>query len=129
MDIVFAIEVVGGAFDGAPGMSWYDDGEHPLPDVIYLDVCPGRGPASCGGQACRRARKRHVGYWTAEEERPAGAQPYSKQEEFVIRDELADDDDFTLRGRAIYAVGGLLDPRNFGAVAGAGAGGVGSVLV
>lgn len=122
MDILFAIEVVGGQFDGVPGMSWVDDGEHPPPDLIFVGSCPGRGRASCGSYRCRQARKRHVSYWTAEEERPAAAQSYAKQDVFVERD--GEDE---LCGRAVYALGGLLDPRNFGAVAAAGAGGVGSV--
>lgn len=125
MFIVFSIEVVGGPFDGAPGMSWQDDGEHPPPDVIFVATCPGRGPATCGTGACQRARKRHVSYWTADEARPNGAQSYAKQEEFVVRAQGEADDE--LRGRAVYAVGGLLDPRNFGALAGVGEGALGSV--
>jgi hypothetical protein len=43
---------------------------------------------------------------------PAGVERYRKQEEFVIRSE-----DDELRGRAVYTIGGLMDPRNFGAKA------------
>lgn len=55
----------------------------------------------------------HVSYWEADEQRrPPDAFAYEKQDEFVTRSE-ADE----LLGRAVYAIGGLGDPRNFGVAA------------
>lgn len=108
MRIEYDLDIVGGAFDGAPHLKWLDDGRHPLPALILVGVCA-KG-MDCGTQACRRGAA-HVSYWLPEEEgQPVGAQPYRKQEEFVVRD-AADE----LSGRGVYAVGGLLEPRNFGA--------------
>lgn len=105
MRIVYEFVIVGGGFDGAPALAWLDDGKHPPPAKIFVGVCgPGMG---CGTTKCRRAAA-HISYWTPEEEgRPQGAQGYSKQEEFVESggDELA--------GRAVYAIGGLLDLRGY----------------
>jgi hypothetical protein len=110
MGIIYRLDIVGGEFDGSPGLAWLDDGEHPLPDAIYVGVC-GRG-RDCGASACSPA-KAHVSYWTAEElGRPPAVLSYAKQEEFVEREASGE-----LRGRGVYAVGGLLDPRNFGEAA------------
>lgn len=109
--IEYEFDIVGGGFDGVAGLSWRDDGKHPPPDLIYVGRCP-KGQ-NCGMAACRPA-KVHVAFWTPDEQaRPPAAQPYSKQQEFVVREEEGD----ALFGRAVYALGGLLDPRNFGAVA------------
>lgn len=107
MIVEYDFDIVGGAYDGVPELAWRDDGRTPPPELIYVGVCP-RG-VHCGTVRCKRAVE-HVSYWTPEEQtRPPSAQPYRKQDEFVARD-AAD----TLNGRAVYAVGGLLDPRNFG---------------
>lgn len=111
MDLRYDFDIVGGEFDGAPGLAWLDDGKHPPPDLIFVGVCA--SGAHCGSAACRRAVA-HVSWWERDEEgRPTKAQPYSKQEEHVRRDEETG----ALSGRAVYAVGGLLDPSNFGAAA------------
>lgn len=116
MDLIFDFDIVGGPFDGAPGMKWLDDGEHPLPELIHVGIC-GKG-AHCGSSACRRSA-RHVTYWTPdEEERPLGCVGYAKENEFVQRGE-----DDALTGRAVYAIGGLTDPRSFTATEYAAAGG------
>lgn len=107
--IPYDIQVAGGGFDGAPGMMWVDDGKHPPPPVIFVGVCA-KG-MHCGTTKCRRATA-HVSYWTPDEDgMPTAVERYRKQEEFVKRDEQEEDG---LRGRAVYAIGGLLDPRNFG---------------
>lgn len=109
--IDFDFDIVGGAFDGAPGMFWVDDGQHPPPDLIFVGVCA-KG-SHCGTAACRRHAK-HVSYWLPEEDtRPPRAQPYEKQSEHVERSE----NEGELTGRAVYVVGGLLDPANFGEAA------------
>jgi hypothetical protein len=108
--ITYHFDIVGGGFDGAPHMAWQDDGKHPPPPVIFVGVCP--EGTHCGTSKCRRGAP-HVSYWTpGEEGMPAGVERYRKQEEFVIRSE-----DDELRGRAVYTIGGLMDPRNFGAKA------------
>lgn len=107
--ITYDLQIVGGGFDGAPELKWRDDGKHPPPASILVGVCS-KG-MDCGTVACRRTGS-HVSYWLLDEAGcPAGAQSYSKQEEFVARDEGE------LAGRVVYAVGGLLDPSNFGEAA------------
>lgn len=109
--IEFEFDVVGGPFDGAEGLHWRDDGKHPPPERIFLGVC--RGTKLCGMRACRQGVE-HVAFWTPDEEtRPPGAVAYRKQDEYVVRVETTDE----LHGHAVYAIGGLLDPRNFGALA------------
>lgn len=106
MDLLYSIEVVGGPYDGAPGLKWLDDGRHPLPDVILLGRCPGN--RLCGARRCPTSG--HAYYWTLDEDRrPVKTARYEKQSEFVERD-----DEGVLRGRGVYAIGGLLDPRSFG---------------
>lgn len=110
MRIMFDLEIVGGGFDGAPGLKWMGDDRHPPPDLIYVAVC--RKGMHCGSSLCKRPVE-HVSYWLAEEEaeRPPAAQPYSKQDqEFLTRDAEGE-----LRGRCVYAIGGLLDLRSWDA--------------
>lgn len=107
--IVYVIEIVGGAFDGAPGLSWRGDSEHPAPDVIFVGVCS-KG-MDCGSASCRRGVA-HVSYWTPDEDRPTGAHTYAKENEYVSHG-----DDGHVAGRVVYADGGLLDPANFGEAA------------
>lgn len=106
--IRYAFEVVGGPFDGAPGLLWNDDGKHPPPELIFVGVCgKGRG---CGTSKCR-TNVAHVSYWLPEEEdRPPDSTPYPKQNEFLLRDPHTEE----MSGRAVYAIGGLSDPKNFG---------------
>jgi hypothetical protein len=107
MQLVYDLDIVGGEFDGAPGLKWLDDGKHPLPELIFVGVCS--AGMDCGSSACRLPAT-HVSYWLpVEADRPTTSQPYRKQEEFVVRGE-----DGELAGRAVYAMGGLLDPSNFG---------------
>lgn len=109
MELIYEFDIVGGPFDGAPGMKWRDDGDHPCPELIYVGVC--RKGEHCGGSACRRSA-RHVTYWTPDETRPNGCTSYSKQHEHVVRGE-----DDELSGRAVYAIGGLLNPQAFAGAA------------
>lgn len=112
MMLPYDFVVVGGGFDGAPALVWVDDGKHPPPPVIFVGVCA-KG-MHCGTSKCRR-NGAHVSYWLPEEDGiPSHVERYRKQEEFVERDEAEEDG---LRGQAVYAIGGLLDPRNFGAKA------------
>lgn len=113
MDLPYDFAIVGGPFDGAPGMQWLDDGKHPPPDLIFVSVC-GKG-RDCGSSSCRPSAK-HIAYWTPDEERPRDAISYRKQSEHVERCE-AEACIVPLHGKAVYAIGGLLDPRNFGTVA------------
>lgn len=107
MVITYDFVIVGGGFDGAPALAWRDDGKHPPPAKIFVGVC-GEG-MGCGTSKCRRGAA-HISYWLPDEDgRPRRAQCYSKQEEFI---EGGGDE---LSGRAVYAIGGLLEPRNFGA--------------
>lgn len=109
MHLTYDFDIVGGPFDGAPGMMWADDGKHPPPGVIYVGVC-GKG-TDCGSSACRLGAV-HVSFWTAnEDDRPTSCFAYGKESEHVERTGEE------LRGRVVYAVGGLSDPRNFGAKA------------
>lgn len=109
MDIAYDFDIVGGEFDGAPALAWLDDGKHPPPELIFVGVCA-KGQ-HCGTSKCKRSVV-HISYWLATEaDRPTAARSYSKQDEHVVRVEGV------LKGRAIYAVGGLLDPRNFGQAA------------
>lgn len=111
MDIVYAFEVVGGPFDGSPGFEWLDDGKHPPPETIFVGVC--RAKMDCGSVSCKRGAT-HVSYWTAgDESRPPDAMPYPKENEYVVRQERTGG----VSGRAVYAVGGLRDPKNFGEAA------------
>lgn len=115
--LLYRFDIVGGPYDGTEGLCWRDDGEHPPPDRILVGTCA-RG-VTCGLKACSPARV-HTAYWTADErDRPARTIEYRKQEEFVERGEEGDD---ALRGRVVYAVGGLLEPGNFGEAARAGRG-------
>lgn len=109
-ELMFAMEVVGGPYDGAPALRWLDDGKHPPPEWIMVGRC--RKSSPCGAQSC--PRREHVAYWTPKEREawPARAMRYEKQEEFVDRTDAGE-----LRGRAVYAIGNLLDPRCFGEVA------------
>lgn len=108
--VEYDFDVVGGPYDGAPALAWRDDGKHPPPDVIFVGVCE-RG--ECGSSKCRGKRKAHVSYWTPDEDTmPRDAVRYRKQNEFVKRD-----DEGELHGHAVYAIGGLMDPRNFGEMA------------
>lgn len=108
MNLTYDFQIVGGGFDGAPALAWRDDGKHPPPPAIFVGLC-GKG-VHCGTSKCRRGET-HVSYWLPDEaERPHGTQEYRKQTEHVVRD-----GDGGLEGRAVYAIGGLLDPRNFGA--------------
>lgn len=105
--LVYDFDIVGGAYDGAPALAWIDDGKHPCPPAIYVGVC-GVG-MDCGTSKCKPGAS-HISYWLPDEAgRPTTAKPYRKQEEFVERDDAGE-----LHGRAVYAVGGLLDPSNFG---------------
>lgn len=108
MDIVYAFDVVGGPFDGAPGFQWLDDGKHPPPELIYVGVCrPGR---DCGSSSCRLSAS-HVSFWLPEEDaRPPTSLPYPKENEYVVTNPKTGE----VTGRAIYAIGGLRDPQNFG---------------
>jgi hypothetical protein len=109
--ITYDFQIVGGGYDGAPQLAWQDDGKHPPPDAILVGVCA-KGE-HCGTSLCRRSGT-HISYWTLDEAGiPAGAQRYAKQAEYVGHDQS----DVELRGRVVYVVGGLLDPRNFGAKA------------
>lgn len=108
MELLYGFQVVGGPYDGTPGLEWIDDGDHAPPPAIFVGRC--RGDGSCGMRICRKG-KPHVAYWTPEEDRPTGCRRYEKQEEFVRR---LDDE---LRGTVVYAIGGLMDPRNFGSTA------------
>lgn len=112
--ITYDLQIVGGGFDGAPQLAWQDDGKHPPPGVILVGVC-GKG-VHCGTTKCRRSAA-HISYWTVDEDSiPTGVQRYSKQSEYVGQFDTGDPDG-GLRGRVVYAIGGLLDPRNFGAKA------------
>lgn len=109
MQIVYEIKVVGGGYDGAPGLRWLDDGKHPPPAQILVGVC--KKGEHCGASVCN-TKVTHISFWTTDEDDvPLATQRYEKQEEHVLRD------DETLDGQAVYAIGGLLDPRNFGAAA------------
>lgn len=108
MDILYRFEVVGGPFDGAPHLAWVGDDEHPPPETIIVGVC-GVG-VHCGTSKCRRAAP-HVSWWeVGDPETPATQTArYRRQEVALLRDY-----DGELSGRAVYAIGGLMDPRNFG---------------
>lgn len=111
MVIEYVFEVVGGPFDGTPGLEWRDDGKHPPPDLIFVGVC-GKG-RHCGTSKCRRDAK-HVSYWLpVEEDRPPEAMPYPKQSEYVRTHPETGE----MLGRAVYAIGGLSEPQNFGEAA------------
>lgn len=107
MRIEYDFDIVGGEFDGAPALAWIDDGKHPPPELIFVGVCD--VGTHCGSRKCSR-QVAHVSYWTPDEARPTGAQPYPKQSEFV-RTEVQSGE---MSGRAVYAIGGLTDPKNFG---------------
>lgn len=109
-EIEFEMDIVGGGFDGTPGLRWLDDGRHPPPPAILVGACT-KGMC-CGTEACRPTLA-HVSYWTPDEATvPPGAVSYRKQDEFIERDDAG-----APKGRAVYAIGGLMDPRNFGASA------------
>lgn len=103
--ICFRLNIVGGPFDGARGLAWIDDGEHPPPDRIFLGVC-GQG-RDCGLSVCAPGL-RHVAYWTADEDRPSGCISYRKENEYVERNDEEPQDRF--HGHAVYVIGGLLLP-------------------
>jgi hypothetical protein len=105
--VVFEFDVVGGPFDGAPHLRWRADGRHPCPPTIIVGTCEN---GACGSEVCRGKEAAHVSYWTVEERAgaPKDALAYSKQDEAIGTGE-----DGELAGRATYAVGGLLDDRNF----------------
>lgn len=109
----YKIEIIGGRYDGVPGLYWTADGSHPLPERILVGSC-GKG-VNCGLQGVCRKDRTHVSYWLPEEDHPATAQAYEKQNEYVARNETSTGD--ALTGRAVYAIGGLKDPKNFGAAA------------
>lgn len=111
MEILYSFDVVGGPFDGAPHLAWIGDDEHPPPETIIVGVC-GVG-AHCGTSKCRRGSP-HVSWWeVGDPETPATqAARYKRQDVSLLRG-----DDGDLSGRAVYAIGGLMDPRNFGAMA------------
>lgn len=96
----WGLRVVGGAWDGAPGMSWIDDGEHELPEAIRVGLCP-KG-VNCGTSVCRPAGE-HVSFWLPDEAgQPLRLTLYEKTEEHVRRDDAGE-----LSGVATYVVGGL----------------------
>lgn len=106
MSIYYSLRIVGGPFDGVPGMAWVDDGRHPLPDGLLVGVCP--VGVHCGTSLCR-PREEHVSYWLPDEEgQPPRLTYYEKQpDEHVRRGDAGE-----LRGVATYAIGGLLDPQS-----------------
>lgn len=110
MDIVYDLNIIGGDFDGTPGLQWRDDGSMELPALIHVGVCA--TGMDCGSSACK-LRVAHVSFWTVDEdEQPTRYVRYTKENVYVERDDEGD-----VHGRADYAVGGLLDPRNFGEAA------------
>lgn len=111
MMIDYKFVIVGGRWEGVEGLHWHDDGEHHTPQVILVGTCE-RG-RNCGSSSCG-VRVEHVSFWTPdEEERPLRVQRYEKERDEVIRDP----DSGALSGKTTYAIGGLLDPRNRGALA------------
>lgn len=100
--VIYRLEIVGGPYDGVPGFDWFDDGEHPAPDQIFIGACPGDG--SCGSEHCGRKR-RHPAFWTDVEDVPVKTVRYEKQDDYVRRVELAHEDVF--EGVAVYVMGGL----------------------
>lgn len=105
--IEYVVEIIGGPFDGSAVPRWNGDHESPPPKVILVGTCPkGR---DCGAAMCSRGLAAHTSYWApGEKDVPVGAVAYEQQDEFVARIVGL------LTGTAIYAIGGLLDPRNFG---------------
>jgi hypothetical protein len=107
--IQYRMEIVGGPFDGAPGMSWRDDGAHPPPRVVLVGVCPGDGSCNSGSEHCARTRKKHTYYWLPDEgTAPKRATKYELQDSFIEPERMTG-----LRavpGRAVYVLGGLLLP-------------------
>lgn len=110
-EIEYKFSIVGGRWEGVEGLYWIDNGGHPTPSVILVGECA-KG-VDCGASACRRGKVEHVSFWTPDEDdRPLRVQRYEKE-----RDELHVDDEGELHGKTTYAIGGLLDPRNRGALA------------
>lgn len=108
----YGFVIVGGPYDGVEGMKWDDDGEHPTPTVILVGRCE-KGD-DCGAQSCTK-KTAHVSFWLPDEKaRPVKLVRYEKQRDEVVRGEKPPHE---LTGRTTYAIGGLLDPRNFGALA------------
>jgi hypothetical protein len=106
--IRYRLEVVGGPYDGTPGLYWHSEDDEP-PEGILMGVCPGDG--QCGTEQCVRIGRQHPSFWvTMEDYRPPNAMPYVRQD--FYRESGTRD-----RGQAIYAVGGLLDPRSWTAAA------------
>lgn len=109
--IEYRMEIVGGPFDGLRGMKWRDDGDHPLPEIILLGMCPGNG--SCGASpagACERKGAKHPYFWTAtESNRPSKVTPYELSEHFI--EPHAEAGIRIAPARAIYTIGGLQLPK------------------
>lgn len=108
--IDYRMEIVGGPFDGAQGLRWRDDGEHPPPGRVLLGVCPGNG--SCNSFAsidCAEKRRPHTYFWLVDErEHPTRVTLYELQDSFIEPEEM--ENLRVVPGRAIYAIGGLLLP-------------------
>jgi hypothetical protein len=112
--IVYQMEVVGGPFDGCGGMRWHDDGEHPVPELILMGVCPGNG--SCGSREedrCARLHKKHPYYWLPQEDaQPTRTCEYELSESFIEPEApIQRRPSKVYAARAIYVIGGLQLPR------------------
>lgn len=109
--IAYAMEIVGGPFDGVQSMAWHDDGEHPPPSLILLGTCPGdRSCNSQGATTCARTRgRRHPAYWTPDEkEHPVSVTAYELAEHSTLPSSAHRAHPKGIQsGRAIYAIGGL----------------------
>lgn len=101
-DVLYALEIVGGPYDGVPGLKWKAGRDFPVPKVLLLGRCKGDG--ACGARKC--AGRPHPYYWMPEED----GIPIR-----TVRYELADEVVFSngtdLSGVATYAIGGLTMPR------------------
>lgn len=115
--IAYRIELVGGPFDGAgvtgaePAMNWLDDGEHPLPEMILVGVCPGNGACdSTARERCERTRRKHTYFWLpGEAGRPARVSAYELSDSYRQGEVKAKASEYP--GRAIYTISGLQLPN------------------
>jgi hypothetical protein len=108
---VYRFEIVGGPYDGTPGLGWKSDEEH-VPQAIYVGICRGcEFPVP-------RGRHRHVAYWVeGDPARPPSTVVYSLERAWV------EEDDDGERAIARYVFGSI-EPRGdeLAAFAGAPAG-------
>lgn len=112
--IDYRMEIVGGPYDGTPGMRWRDDGEHPPPEIVLLGICRGDGACnSFAARDCAQQKKKHPYFWLPDEpNRPPRVTVYELQDNFIEPQETASIK--IVPGRAVYVIGGLLLPSGRG---------------